>query len=53
MEEECSFQSNSYKTFPYCLMKITKVFNNNGASDIIVIRFSTIQSAQLVELTYK
>ena len=34
-------------------MKLTKVLNNNGASYVIVARFPTIQSAQLVELMDK
>ena len=52
----CEYTTQSfmlYKTFPYCSMKITEVLNNNGASYIIVVRFPTIQSAQLVQLTYK
>ena len=44
---------SEFETFPYCSIKITEVLNNNRASYIIVIRFPTIQSAQLVELTYK
>ena len=43
----------SIKTFSYCSMKITKVLNNNGACYAIVLRFPMIQSAQLVEVTYK
>ena len=34
-------------------MKITKVLNNNEASYAIVVGFPIIQSAQLVEVTYK
>ena len=41
------------KNFPHCLMKITEVFNNNGVPYANVVRFPTIQNAQLVELTYK
>ena len=34
-------------------MKITKGLNNNEALRMIIVQFSTIQSDQLVELTYK
>ena len=32
---------------------MSKVLNNDGASSAIGVRFPAIQSAQLVELTYK
>ena len=34
-------------------MKIAKVLNNNGATYAIIVRFPTIQNAELVEVTYK
>ena len=34
-------------------MKINKMLNNYGVYYAIVVQFPTIQSAQLVELTYK
>ena len=49
----CEYTNKSFMFYPYCSLKITKVLNNNGASYAIVVRFSAIQSGQLVELRYK
>ena len=43
----------SIKLFSYCSTKITKVLNNDGFCNAIVVRFLTIQSAQFAELIDK